>query len=331
MYEPTSNLLKAQKGYFKGYLEGIKRGWFNFKRGTQEQDYFGKTSYQSTLAPRQALKDLKLWRSGEKFLTKGEVADRWIRASIFARQADFILRGMGFGDRPQRFAAERAKAIQIATGELKLVGDSEILAFEQSPQKMAYKILVDAGVNKVEALQRSLEIEERIKQEGSKAVLEEENILSMISGVMEKELVPNKENPLGIKGLKAVGSVVKTLTFPFIKIPGNVYWQMFKLFNPEVSIGQALWHSGEALNYSKKGDNANARKSIEKAKDSMSMAFLGLGLATAATTLVSQGYIRSNPSQDDAAKVRAGQRLFGKQNQINLKTKLKNESILELN
>jgi len=320
MYEPTSNIFKAQKGYFKGYKEGLKRGWFNFKRGTQEQDYFGKTSYQSTLAPRQASRDLKMWRSGEKFLTKTEVVDRWLRANIFARQADFILRGMGFGDRPQRFAAERAKALQIASSELKLVDDASVIAFMESPQKMAYKTLIDAGVNKAEALSRSIEIEERIKQEGSKAVLDEENLLSMASTYIEKGLMPKKDAGVGMKSIQRGASIAKTLTFPFVKIPANVYWQMFKLFNPEVSIGQSLWHAREAYSYAKKGENAKARQSMEKSKDSMAMAALGYGISLAATTLISQGYIRSNPSSEDKAKVRAGEKLFGKGNQIDMGT-----------
>ena len=43
-----------------------------------------------------------------------EVIDRKIRKSIFARQADLILRGMQFGDVVPRWMAEGAKSIQIA-------------------------------------------------------------------------------------------------------------------------------------------------------------------------------------------------------------------------
>jgi hypothetical protein len=318
VYEPTTNIIDAQKGYFGKGKKGIAQGWFNFKRGTEEKDYFGKTSYRSSLAPKEALKDLKLWKKGEKFLTTSEVIDRKIRASIFSRQADFILRGMGFGDRPQRWAAEGSTAIQIAKNELKLTDMNEMDAFMLSPQKYAYKVFTKEGMPHAEAIEKSNEIQKRIEDEGSKAVLEEENVLSKISKHIDTGLQTKKEDLLTTKALKTTGAITKTLTFPFVKIPANVYWQMFKLMNPEISLGQSVLQGIQAAKFAKEGDNAKAKEYYEKSKDSAAMAMLGYGIGIAATTLVSQGYVRSSNEQDQKKRETEGERVFGKQNEFNL-------------
>jgi hypothetical protein len=60
IYLPTSNVLLGWKGYFKQGKVGGKRGLKNFMLGVTQPDFNSTTAYQSTLSPRQAVKDLEL-------------------------------------------------------------------------------------------------------------------------------------------------------------------------------------------------------------------------------------------------------------------------------
>ena len=316
VFSPSTNIFLAQKGSSQGALRGIKRGWFNFYKGTQERDYFGKVSYQSTLAPREAVKDLKMYFSGEKPLTKTELFERSIRATL-GWQPDFILRSMGFGDRPFRWAAEGAAAIQIAKLELKLTADNEVNAFMYAPKKYAYKALVEQGVPKEEAMLRAAEIEDRIIDAGSKAVLEQENALSRVSKWMDQGLSTKKDDPLAKRiGFGAL-SILKTTTFPFVKIPANVYWQMFKVANPEVALLQSIYHGTKSFAEAKKGNKAEAKRDLETMKDNLATAVLGYGAMVAISSLVANGYVRPENDEETKAREREGEKPYEKGNQLN--------------
>lgn len=315
-FNPSTNIFLAQPGYFKGGSRGIKRGWFNFYKGTQERDYFGKVSYQSTIAPREAVRDLKLYFSGEKPLTKTELFERSLRATG-GWQPDFILRAMGFGDKPFRWAAEGAAAVQIAKLELKLSGDNEINAFMYAPKKFAYQELVKQGVPKDEAALRAAEIEERIIEAGSKAVLEQENALSWASKKLDTWFVTKKNDPAFKKAVLGGLAIGKTATFPFVKIPANVYWQMFKVANPEIALLQGLYHGGKAFFDAKGGNKAESRKQYENTKDNFATAIFGYGLSVAIAGLVTNGYVRPENDEETKAREREGEKPYAKGNQLN--------------
>jgi hypothetical protein len=315
---PNSNILDAQKGYFaKGKL-GIARGAFNFRKGTIDADIFGKKEYQSTLAPKIAARELSQWKKGELYLTKVEVLDRLIRKSFFARQSDFILRGMAFGDNPQRWAAEGATAIQIAKSELNLTKDEEIEAFILSPKKYATKVFLKKGASEKQALESAQEIEDRIVSAGEASVLQSPTLLSMASEYVEKGLRKSDSDNIATKAAKGVGSVLKTLTFPFVKIPSNVYWTMFKIANPQVSFLYAVSQLVVAKNYDNRGDAANATRYREMAKNNLSTAVLGMGLSLVASSLVAAGLVRGGNDDDDEPRETIGERTFGKQFQVNM-------------
>ena len=317
---PTKNIILAQKGYYgKGQL-GINRAWFNFYKGTQERDYFGKTSYASAIDPREAVKDIKLWKAGEKYFTKEEIAERFGRATI-GWQADFILRTMSFGDKPFRWAAEGAEAIQIATTELKLTTNKEIDAFMLAPKEYTIKVLKQRGVPSAEAEAIGAEYETRILRSGSRATYEQENILSYLSKSIDKQLLSaQKSDTYGIKFLKGLGSVVKTAQFPFVKIPANIYWQYYKVANPIVSFGQALFHSGEAAYYAKKGDAAGYRRATEDFKDNMALFAYGLSIRTAVAGLAASNLVRPPDEDEVGPRERSGTALYGRPDRIDVGT-----------
>jgi hypothetical protein len=314
IYLPTSNVLLGWKGYFKQGKVGAKRGLKNFMLGVTQPDFNSTTAYQSTLSPRQAVKDLELYKTGQKLLSKSEVIDRMIRKSIPARQADFILRAMGLGDLPQRYAAEGAVAMQIAVKELGLIEDNDIIAFMRSPQKMAYKILSEQKNPNAASL--SEEMYNRIIAEGERAVFQESNVLSKISEFIDKSLKVNKDSEF--KAAKVGASLIKTASFPFIKIPANVAWATFKAANPAFSIGQSSIQAVKAYLADKKGDYAKSREYQEKAKDSLSHAIVGYGLGLVAAQLVAAGLVRPANDKETKEKESIGEAVFGRQNQLNV-------------
>ena len=313
IYMPKTSILLANRGYFKEGKRGGVKGYRNFLLGITQPDFNSTTAYQSTLSPRQAAKDLKLYKSGEKMLTKTEAIDRMIRKSWPSRQADFILRAMGFGDLPQRYAAEGAMAMQIAVKELGLVEDNDIIAFMRAPQKMAYKILSERGDQKATSL--ADEMQNRIIYAGEKAVFQEKNMLSIISEKIDNALKISKDSKWN--AAKASAAVLKTLNFPFIKIPANVAWATFKAANPLFSIGQSAYQEGQAIRYKKKGDIAKSKEYAEKAKDSFAHAVVGYGLSMAAAYLVSAGLVRPANDRETKERESLGEAVFGRQNQLN--------------
>jgi hypothetical protein len=314
IYMPKSNILLGWKGYFKQGKVGGKRGLKNFMLGVTQPDFNSTTAYQSTLSPKQAVKDLKLYKAGQKLLTKSEVIDRVIRKSWPSRQADFILRAMGLGDLPQRYAAEGALAMQIAVKELGLVEDNDIIAFMRSPQKMAYKILTKQKNPNAASL--SEEMYNRIIAEGEKAVFQEANVISKISEFIDKSLKVNKDSEY--KAAKISASLIKTASFPFIKIPANVAWATFKAANPSFSIGQSSVQAIKAYLYDKNGDYAKSKEYQEKAKDSLSHAIVGYGLGLVAAQLVAAGLVRPANDKETKEKESVGEAVFGRQNQLNV-------------
>lgn len=312
------NIAKAQVGAFKNLAKGSKVSFYNLRKGIIQQDVTSKTEYQSTLAPRQAIKELKLWKAGELFLTNKEVLDRRLRASLIARQSDFILRSMGAGDLPMRWLAQGAKAIQIASSEFGLTKDHEINAFTTSPRKYAYKEYIKQGKSAEEANKLATEIENTIIKKGEMAVFQQENVLSKGAEKLEDALKTKEDNSFGKRAFKNVASIAKSTYFPFIKTPANVYWTYFKANNPLVCLAQASWQSAEAYKLRKSGDFAGANKIMENAKENVSLAVVGFGMQMAVQALIGQGLVRTSNTEDEKSREREGERAFGKQNQLNL-------------
>jgi hypothetical protein len=312
---PTKSLLLAQKGYFGKFKSGTKMAAFNFMKGTQIRDYLSTSSYQSNLSPKQAFKNLKMFKQGEIYLSKPEVADNLIKATL-GLQHNLILKTMAAGDTPFRWGAEGATALQIAEKEMGLTDNNQIDAFMLSPEKMAYKIFIERGVPKDNAAKRAAEIKERILYSGRRAVFEEDNYLTELSGMIDAYLAKNPEKKAQI--LKKGASILKTFTYPFVKIPSNMAWFGVKLMSPELSIMWGIKQGAQAANYAKKGDFANARKYYELSKYSLATAVVGYGFAAAATYLLSNNLVRTSNDKDTKVREALGEKVYGKQNQINL-------------
>ena len=314
----STNPIAANKAYFKKMYEGLKESAYHFMQGTQKRNYFDKVAYQSSLSPRQATKDLKLWKSGEKFLTKGQVIDKKLRASFIGRQADFVLRGMGFGDTAPRQGAEGAKAIQFAKQTLNLIDDNEIEAFMASPKKYAYKVYKRKGLSEKQAQELSEAIEQSISRAGDERVFQDKTLFKQFSDWADRGLRHNpKDNTLTKVG-KSAASTFKTMVMPFPGIPSSIIWRGYKLANPYVSLGQSFAQYLLASEARKKGNLGDHLKYSEQSKNSLAYAIAGGGLSVALGTLVSQNLIRASNDKDTKARESAGERAFGKAGMINM-------------
>ena len=186
-----------------------------------------------------------------------------------------------------------------------------------SPQKYANKVFIKKGESADVAAQKSEEIKERILNEGKKAVFEEDNLLTMINSGLENLLKTKGESGFTSKVLKPIGSVFKTTQYPFLKIPSNIAWQYFKIMNPELSFSYGAGQLAIAAYYSKKGNVKEARAYYERGKDSFATGILGLGVAVAASSIISSGLVRSSNDEDNKVRETTGERAYGKQNQLN--------------
>ena len=316
-YKPTSSLFMAQKGYFGSIPKSFREAVFNFRYGTQSKNLFDKSSYQSQIAPNQAVRDLKLWKQGDLFLSKKDVFNRVARATL-GWQSNFILKSLGFGDLFQRRGAERSAGIQIARLELGITDQNQIDAFLLSPEKFSYKIFIDKGIAPDQAAARAQEIRERIESRGSRAVLEEDNWLYNVSKWLDAGVQPQKDENIPVKATKSAVSLIKTSTFPFIRIPSNAYWVMIKTAIPEFTFLYGVGQGYLSLDYAKKKNNAESRKYAEDAIDNVSLAVVGMGLRVAVDMLVQDGLVRSSNDDDNKVREVTGERLYGKQNQLNM-------------
>lgn len=312
-----TNILLGQKGFFSQLGRGIKSAAFDFNKGTVRKDYFSTKEFQSTLSPRTAVRELKLWKAGELNLTKAEVADRVLRSTL-GWQPDFILRGMSFGDMPVRHAAEGHKAIQVAVMELGLNDSASIEAFMRSPKKFANKVFLEQGKSEKDAAALAEQVEKEIIKEGEKAVLQEDNWLSKASEWTEKALRVNKTDSRTSAAAKNAASLLKTKTLPFIKIPANAYWNFFKAANPIFTLTLSGKDAAMSRYYEKKGDAVRAREYSNRSSDNFAHAIVGFGLAALAKSWIQGGNVRTSNDDETSFKESEGERVFGKQNQLNL-------------
>lgn len=316
--KPSISITDAQRGYFKEYREGVVRGWEQTIKGVDEKDYFAKNQYASTLNPSKSVKELKANMKGELFLTPNQKIDKWIQATL-GWQPYAISRGMIYGDKPPRYAAQGAEALQIAHKELGLTSPLEMEAFMISPEKYAYKHLIEkAGLSPEDASIESKAIAKRIIDAGAIATFQNENYLNDIFSKLDEVAKVAKDDKWSLRVIKPPLALLKTTTFPFVKTPANVAWAFFKIANPSLTMSKSLVEAGLAQNALRKGNLIEYRQYNKSAKESFGMAAVGMAITAAAASMAAKGLIRTSIQDDDKAREKAGEGFFGKSNEINL-------------
>lgn len=316
--KPSISLTDAQRGYFKEYREGVIRGWEQMIKGVDEKDYFSKNQYASSLNPSKSVKELKASMRGEIFLTPKQKVDKWIQATL-GWQPYAISRGMIYGDKPPRYAAQGAEAMQIAHKELGINTPLELEAFMTSPEKYAYKHLVEkAGLSSSEASKEAKSISKRIVDAGSVATFQNENYFNDFFSKIDEFARVSKEDKWTAKIIKPPIALIKASQLPFLKTPANVAWAYFKIANPALTMTKSLVEAGLAQNALRKGDLIGYKEYSKNSKESFGMASIGIAITAGAAALAAKGLIRTSVQEEDKARERAGEGFFGKSNELNM-------------
>lgn len=325
--KPGVSFTKAQKGYIKQYVEGIIRGYKQMTKGIEEKDYFAKTQYASNLDPRKAVKDLLAARRGEIFLTKGQKIDKFIQATA-GWQPYAIARGMMFGDKPPRYAAQGAEAMQIGYIELGITDPIQLEAFMTAPEKYAYNHLLKTNKTREEAAKIADGIKNRIIDAGSRATFQNENMLNDMFKKMEEGLSVGEKDPWYAKMLKPAASLLKATQLPFVKTPANVIWAYIKVANPEATLLKSFVELGMAKKALAKGNIVEYKRMQSASKESFGFAITGFAISAAVMALIDKDMIKPRYSKEkDKAKESAGEAFFGKDNVVNLGRMLEGDDV----
>lgn len=316
--KPGVSFTKAQQGYMKEYREGIIRGYDQMIKGVEEKDYFAKTQYASNLNPRKAVKDLLAARRGEIFLTKGQKIDKFIQATA-GWQPYAIARGMMFGDKPPRYAAQGAEAMQIGHVELNISDPIQLEAFMTAPEKYAYNHLLKVGKTREEAAKIAEGIKNRIIEAGSRATFQNENMINDLIKKIDEWGTVGEKDPMAAKMLKPAVSLLKATQLPFVKTPANVIWAYIKVANPEATLLKSFTEFGLAKKALAKGDVVNYKRYQAASKESFGFAITGFAISAAVMAMIDKDMIKPRYSREkDKAKESAGEAFFGKDNVFNI-------------
>jgi len=321
IFTPNVSILDAQKGYFKEYNEGLIRGYKQMIKGVDEKDYFQSTQYDSNLNPVKSKNYLKAYFKGDLYLTKKQLIDKGIQATM-GWQPYAVSRLMIYGDKPPRYAAQGAAAIQIGIKELGLKDPMKLEAFLASPEKYAYMHFREKGFDEAKSGESAKSISKRIVDAGAKATFQNENMLNDFLSKADEWARFEKDDKFLQKLTKGAVSLAKTTQLPFIKTPANIAWAYIKMANPALSITKSAYEWGVAKKALSKGNVIEYREYANKAQESFAMAAVGASFSLAAMALFDKGLIRVKKDDEDKLRETEGERFFGKDNEIDLGTLL---------
>lgn len=296
---PENDVLSSQKEFFKKSGVGLKESTEQIFNGLTSRDYFQKEVYASQTRPVEAMKDIYEFAKGEKRLSGAQLTDKALQSTI-GIPAEFVARLLNVGDKPQRYAAEAAKAAVYAKN-LGLRGvDYEY--FMEFPKEEAFRYYQKKGLSAEEAGKKAQEIKDAIVKQGEESVFQEDNMLA------------NGIDAL-FKNFGTAGEVFKKFNMPFMKIPLNAFWSGFNLINPEVAFAQSLAYG---VKFAKDRKGAD----LQEAKRWMAHGITGVALMSLAGALAKEGIVNADNGDDTTKKERGGEEFYEQQKAINV-TKLR--------
>jgi hypothetical protein len=316
-YKRTQSMLSGeQKAFFGGLKQGVSEGADNMLSGISSKEYFEKEVYVTPIKPIDSAKDLLEWAKGNKSMKFKEIVDKLIKASPTGYYMEFVSRSLTFFDKPLRYAAEKAKAQQIGSMELKL-SKEDMEVFLRAPKQFAVSYYIGKGLSNEDAESKADSIVDRITEQGSKSVAQQNNFISDALTAIGKALDNAAEDRPIAKTALATGRVVTAPVSLFIKTPANIAWQVFNLINPEFAVLQALMHSFNAYNKRKKGDESY-KIDVDRAKDWMGTAATGAALGTLTAFLANIGAIESEGDEEQKKKERKAVKEYSKGGTVNM-------------
>lgn len=292
------NIAEVQKQFFKGGFFGTKKAMSQVVTGLTDKDYIQKDMYNSRNKPLVAIRDIFNQLTKKKLMTNKQIFDKMLQGTLGITM-EGVARLLNVGDKPMRYAAERAEAARFAK-ELGLK-DLELDFFMELPREIAFREYKKRGMTDEAAGEKADEIVDGIIKSGEKSVFQGDNILAnAIDAAFEKA---------GI-----VGRFLRVLNMPYVKTPLNSLWSLYNLVNPYLALAQVTFYGGRAV--------ANkSRKDYEESKYWLGHAVSGFALHALMGTLVQYG-IFSPPDEDDESKrEREGRKTYNPNGTVNV-TKL---------
>lgn len=299
---PENNVVASQREFIRKLFQGASESGSQLVNGLTNRDYFQKEVYASQIQPFTSAQDLWDWKFKGKKLTSSQLADKSIQATI-GLPAEVVARLLNIGDKPQRFAAEGAKAAVLA----KQLGLSNVdyEYFLEFPKEEAYRSYKEQGMTDEAAMERAEKTKEAIVKAGEESVFQQDNFLNdAINSVFEQ----SKKYGNVPHGL---AQAVKMLNFPYLKIPLNAFWSVYNLVNPEVAFTQSAYYSIKAIKTKDKSD-------IQKAKMWAAHGTTGMALLAIAGGLVAKGIVNADNDDETTKKERMGEKQYEQQKSINV-------------
>jgi hypothetical protein len=306
----TSFMGKEQGAFFRHLREGVIEGSRAVRYGINSKDYFEKGVSTKPIQPIKSGVEFLDWAKGNSDLTFAQGMDKLIKASWVGYYMEGVARGLTFFDKPLRYAAEGGTASRIAKKELGL-SDVQAKVFERVPKEFAIKHYMSKGDNLAQATKKAEVIVDRIKEVGDKSVAQQANLLSeTINKIGQYAKQKTEDSPAG-KTIVGAGKVIGAPMALFIKTPANIAWQVFSLINPSVAVAQAGIFSANAYKKYKKGDVTYTRD-LDRAKDWMGTAAVGIGLGMLGQFLTGIGVVESGEDEDTKKKERDATKQYSK-------------------
>lgn len=280
------NVFKIQGGYARGLALGTAQAIKQFITGLTNKDYFQK-EVQQNLQPLRSAKKLYNGITGKQKISLNEALNSFIEAfPTGGMSAELVARSLNVGDKGFRYAAEYAKATQLADQKGLKGIDREI--FTLFPDE---------------------ESEKQIKAAGEKAVFQQKNLITDMvnkAGTAITGAIKKKEGIKGkaVRGLYAVGRGSLLSTQPFLNTPINVGWEFMHYAFPPIALVQA----GIAM----------YEKDADKATYHLSQAVVGIAMGWAVAQLAAAGLILPSGGSDEPEKERKGIQAFQREGQLNI-------------
>lgn len=299
---PQNNIFVSQKEFFRKLFQGASESGSQVINGLTNRDYFQKEVYASQIQPFTSAKDLWDWKYKGKKLTTSQLADKAIQATV-GLPAEVVARLLNVGDKPQRYAAEGAKASVLA----KQLGLSNVdyEYFLEFPKEEAYRFYKQQGMSEEAAMEKAEKAKEAIVREGEQSVFQQDNFLNDAINSIFEQSKKYGNVPYG------VAQAVKMFNFPYLKIPLNAFWSVYNLVNPEVAFTQSAYYSLKAI---KTKDSAD----IQKAKMWAAHGTTGIALLAIAGGLVAKGIVNADNDDETTKKERMGEKQYEQQKSINI-------------
>lgn len=168
---------------------------------------------------------------------------------------------------------------------------------------------------------------ERAKKKGQEVTFQTENWLDKIlskpfqSRLIEKSLIEKGTNPIIAREIDGLAYVVKSLVFPFVKVPANMFGVAAKMLLPEYNLARGMFKYWNKINEYKNATDTQTKEALNNEAKTIFSETIGDTVASAwirvtALQMVAQGLISAGYQDDEEKDAR--EKVAGGANKINI-------------